>query len=250
MVSFHAPAALPRGNSPRYPLDSKLCGPQNRHLCPVPGNEAQFLSRRARTSPLYRLSQFVYTFMFLFRQTHGGREHGVRFGSFGWARLRFVFLCVRKLNCISIKIILKEFILGTYLVENNAQLVSNSNPILMAKISLPHSTSDLTRTRRCTAVPSKTRNNFGKKKTNKERNDCFGRGTRLRNLRRKSVSKLYSFIRLKRLLLRWWHWCSCFLVVSYLTEQFSLLTWNEEGIRMLTRIKGIFEVYKTNRCEL
>lgn len=38
-------------------------------------------------------------------------------------------VCVRKLNCISIKIILKELILGTYLAENTARLANNSNAI-------------------------------------------------------------------------------------------------------------------------
>jgi hypothetical protein len=44
---FHTHAALPRGNSSRYPLDRRLCGPQSRSercgvekdLLPLPGTE-------------------------------------------------------------------------------------------------------------------------------------------------------------------------------------------------------------------
>jgi hypothetical protein len=59
---LHAPTALPRGKSPRYPLDRRLGGPQSglddlekRKFLTPPGLELQSLSRPARSQSLYRL---------------------------------------------------------------------------------------------------------------------------------------------------------------------------------------------------
>jgi hypothetical protein len=61
---LHAPAALPQGKNPWYPLDRRLGGPQSRsgrgglekNSQPPPGIEAQNSDRPARSPALYRLS--------------------------------------------------------------------------------------------------------------------------------------------------------------------------------------------------
>jgi hypothetical protein len=61
---LHAPAALPQGKSPWYPLDRRLGGPQSRsgrggeekNSHPPPGIEPQNPDRQARSPALYRLS--------------------------------------------------------------------------------------------------------------------------------------------------------------------------------------------------
>jgi hypothetical protein len=61
---LHAPAALPQGKSPWYPLDRKMDGPQSRsgrggeekNSQPLPGIEPQNPDRPARSPALYRLS--------------------------------------------------------------------------------------------------------------------------------------------------------------------------------------------------
>jgi hypothetical protein len=52
---IHAPAALPQGKSPRYPLYKRLGGPQSRSGRHGPGLEPRPLSRPARSQSLYRL---------------------------------------------------------------------------------------------------------------------------------------------------------------------------------------------------
>jgi hypothetical protein len=59
---LHAPAALPSGKSPRYPLYRRLGGPHSRsgqhgevNFLTLPGLEPRPLSRPARSQSLYRL---------------------------------------------------------------------------------------------------------------------------------------------------------------------------------------------------
>jgi hypothetical protein len=61
---LHAPVALPQGESPFYPLDRRLGGPQSRsgsggeekNSQLLPGTEPQKSDRPARYPALYRLS--------------------------------------------------------------------------------------------------------------------------------------------------------------------------------------------------
>jgi hypothetical protein len=63
---LHAPAALPPGKSPWYPLDRRLGGPQSRsgrgglekNTQLPPGIEPQNPDRPARSPALYRLSYY------------------------------------------------------------------------------------------------------------------------------------------------------------------------------------------------